>query len=208
MKHLSLLIVLVPAAMLAFAAEPVGVDKRGPSAATAPERSSKSAPVAARRRTATAQASILSTDTLAMLPAPGVLHPDLVPRGMMFAASCGWNEAVGETCESACPSTYADVRYGTRNASNRALSGAGKVKVFLKSTGALVREYPINGLAAQGEFLPGKVRRKIVFCHTTSSVGPPPPATHELVVETAATEVSKNNNKSEFHVAPDEQLLP
>jgi hypothetical protein len=208
MKSLSLLVVLIPAAMLAAAAEPVGVDKRGPSAATAPERATKNASAAPRRRTATAQASILSTDTLAMLPAPGVLFPDLVPRGVRFVASCGWNEAAGETCETACPPTYADLAYGTRNASNRALSGAGKVKVFLKSTGALVREYPMNGLAAQGEFLPGKVRRKIVFCSNTTSVGSPPPATHDLVVETAANEVSKNNNKSEFHVAPDEQLLP
>jgi hypothetical protein len=207
LKRLLLLLILIPTAMLAVAAEPVGVARRDAASATGSERSNKTVPPAARKKTVTAQSSIFSATTLTALPAPGVLYPDLVPKSMSFVGSCDWNEAAGETCESKCPPTYVDLRFGTLNASNRALTGTGKVKVVAKASGQLLREYTFNGLASQAHFLPAAIRRQIVWCHTGASVGPAPPPTHELIVETAANEVDKNNNKKDFHVGPNDQLV-
>jgi hypothetical protein len=208
MKRLFAVVILVSAATLATAAEPVGVAKRDAASASAPERSTKAvSPAPPRKKSVTAQSSLFSVTALTALPAPGVLYPDLVPRSMSFLGSCTWNEAAGETCESKCPPTSVDLRFGTQNVSNRALTGTGKVKVVAKASGQLLREYTFDGLASQAQFLPAAIRRQIVWCHTGTSVGPAPPPTHDLIVETAANEVDKNNNRKEFHVGPTDQLL-
>ncbi|MGQ0835562.1 MAG: hypothetical protein ACT4O5_11725 [Gammaproteobacteria bacterium] len=141
------------------------------------------------KKTVSASASIFSSDTLATLPAPGVLYPDLVPEGTPFSGSCSWNESAGETCASQCPPIVVNLPFGTKNASNRALNAPGIVKVFRRETGTFVGNYPFNGLPAKGLYKPVSVKRLIVRCHppgqassgrchrlrTTSSSRRPPP---------------------------------
>jgi hypothetical protein len=206
MKRLSLLIILIPTAMLAVAAEPVGVATRAKAAA---EQTKKSAVPAPRRKAVAVQSSVLSSDTLAALPAPGVLHPDLVPEGTSFISSCSWNESAGETCESKCPPIVINLPFGAKNASNRALADPGVVRVFDRNAGAFVGNYAFNGLPANGQYKPASVKRLIVRCHPPgqASVGAAPPPTHDIVVETQSPEVDKNNNSRPFHVGPNDELV-
>lgn len=206
MQRLCLLLILITTTMLAITAEPVGADKRGPSTATAPVRARQVAPPAPGKKTVTAQSSLFNSEVMTAAASPGVYYPDLVPKGTAWAGSCGWDEAAGETCESKCPPEYVDLPFGTRNASNRALDGTGKVKVVAKATGQLLREYTFSGLPSHQSYMPGKIRKQIVWCHTGTSVTQISP-THDLIVETAATEANKNNNNGQFYVGPDDQLI-
>jgi hypothetical protein len=159
--------------------------------------------------TVTAQSSLFSSAAMTALPSPGVLYPDLVPESTPFISACSWNEAAGETCESKCPPIVINLPFGTKNASNRALSSSGVVKVFDRQSGTFVGNYGFNGLPANGLYKPASVKRLLVRCHPPgqASVSPPPPPTHDVVVETAATEIDKNNNSMPFHVGPNDQLV-
>jgi hypothetical protein len=191
--------------LAAAAAEPGSVHK--PRAAS--DRSAKTVQPIAGRKSVAVSSSVLSSDTLAALPAPGVLHPDLVPEGTAFVSSCSWNEAAGETCESKCPPIVINLPFGTKNVSNRALTSPGVIRVLDRSTGTFVANYAFNGLPANGLYKPASVKRLLVRCHPPgqASVGPAPPPTHDIVVETSAPEVSKNNNSRPFHVGPQDELV-
>ena len=204
MKCLTLLVLLIATAIPASGAEPTATGKGRPTA----DRTAKTVPPApAGRKAITSSSSIFSSDTLAMLPAPGVLYPDLIPEGTPYVSSCTWNPSAGETCESKCPPIEINLPFGTKNASNRALNGQALVRIYQRPSGQLLKEYSFNGLAAQGRFMPASIKRLLVRCPTGTSSQGTPPATHDLVIETAASEVHKDNNAKPLHLLPNDQLV-
>ena len=204
-RAIALAALLAAGSAILGAAEPVSGDKVRP----ARDRSTKAVPPNSGKKSIAVSSSVLNSDALAALPAPGVLHPDLVPEGTPFMSSCSWNEAAGETCESKCPPIVINLPFGTRNVSNRALTNPGVVRVRDRGTGTFVANYAFNGLPANGTYKPASVKRLLVRCHPPGqvSVSPTPPPTHDIVVETAAPEVNKNNNSQPFHVGPQDQLV-
>jgi hypothetical protein len=210
LTRLGSLAILLAAAIAASAAEPItGSQARAPTEAGS--RTPAQAPAAPARRPGrqtltTSSHSILGSDTLAMAPSPYVLHPDLVPQGTPFVSSCSWSPAAGETCESECPPIEINLPFGTKNQSNRALTAPGTVKVFLRSSGQLLKEFPFDGLAARAHYMPASIKRLLVRCNSGTSMGTPT-ATHDVVIETAATEANKNNNTMQLHVGANDQLI-
>lgn len=134
--------------------------------------------------------SVLSSTMQAVNPL--LLLPDLVPTVANAIASCDWNESLGETCESKCPPREQTIPLGTKNISQRPLSGPVRIKVLAHPAGNVVREWTATDVAGNGYRMPGSIIKTWVFCGGSVTQSPGP--NHKLVVETNATEADKNNN--------------
>jgi len=90
---------------------------------------------------------------------------------------------------------------GTKNISQRPLSGPVRIKVLEHPSGNVVKDWTVTDVAGKGYKLPGWIKKTFVFCHEGSSVTFSQ-LNHKLVVETNATEADKNNNTHLMYIGP------
>ena len=150
-------------------------------------------------KSASVNFSVLTSSVQAVNPL--LLLPNLVPSVASAIASCDWNESLGETCESKCPPREVTLPLGTKNISQRPLSGPVRIKVLEHPSGNVVKDWTVTDVAGKGYKLPGWIKKTFVFCHEGSSVTFSQ-LNHKLVVETNATEADKNNNTHLMYIGP------
>jgi hypothetical protein len=188
---------IIPAAMLFWTA--TAGTQRLPTRRSAPAGGIKSS---------STSSSVFTTNVQQALN-PQLLLPDLVPHSTSVLSVCNWNESQGETCESQCPPIQMTLPIGTKNVSQRPLSGLVRIQVRTYPAGGVVKDWTVTDVPGQGIKTPGWVKKTIVRCHPPgqASVGGPPP-NYSLVIQTSAAEASPNNNTITMYISPDSQIGP
>lgn len=141
---------------------------------------------------------------------PVLITPDLVPYVGSFISSCSWNESQGETCESKCPPIEITLGLGTKNISQRPLSGQVTVRLLHHPAGTVAKNWNVTDVAGQAVKAPGWLKRTLVRCHPPgqASISQPPPPNYRLAIDTGANEADKNNNTQLLYVGPDTRIGP
>ncbi len=150
-------------------------------------------------KSASVNFSVLTSSVQAVNPL--LLLPDLVPTVFSAIASCDWNESLGETCESKCPPRDQAIPLGTKNISQRPLSGPVRIRVLAHPSGTVLRDWTVTDLPGNGTKTPGSIIKTWVFCGE-GGVSTYPEPNHKLVVETNANEADKNNNTKLMYIGP------
>lgn len=140
---------------------------------------------------------------------PVLITPDLVPHVGSFISSCSWNESQGETCESKCPPIEITLGLGTKNISQRPLSGPVAVKLLTHPAGTAAKSWNVTDVAGQAVKAPGWLKKTLVRCHPPgqASISQTPP-NYRLAIETGAAEADKNNNTRLLYIGPDTRIGP
>ncbi len=166
-------------------------------------------PGAARIKKVQTQYSPLAGNIATAAVNPVLITPDLVPHVGSFISSCSWNESQGETCESKCPPIEITLGLGTKNISQRPLSGPVAVKLLTHPAGAVQKNWNVTDVAGQGVKAPGWLKKTVVRCHPPgqASISQTPPNCR-LAIETGAAEADKNNNTRLLYIGPDTRIGP
>jgi hypothetical protein len=154
--------------------------------------------------------SALSPQLAAIAVRPQIVLPDLIPHAGSYISSCSWVESAGETCESECPPVTLHIPLGTRNISNRPLTGPVTIRLLDHPSGTVLRQWNTTDVPGAGTKMPGWYAKTIVRCHPPgeASVSTPPAPNRSLVVQTSATEADKNNNATLIYLDPSAPLAP
>jgi hypothetical protein len=154
--------------------------------------------------------SVLSPDVATLAVRPQLYLPDLVPHAGSYLSVCTWNESEGETCESECPPVTLHIPLGTRNISNRPLTGPVTISVFDHPSGVKLHQWSATNVPGAGINTPGWYAKTIVRCHPPgqTTISDPPAPNRRLMVETEATEADQNNNATLVYLDPSAPLGP
>lgn len=166
-------------------------------------------PGAARIKKIQTQYSPLAGNIATTAVNPVLTTPDLVPYVGSFVSNCSWNESQGETCESKCPPIEITLGLGTKNISQRPLSGPVTVKLLHHPAGTVAKNWSVTDVAGQAVKAPGWLKKTLVRCHPPgqASVSQTVP-NYRLAIETGANEADKNNNTGLLYVGPDTRIGP